>query len=73
MVNVFEYERMGVPFNNTDSAHEVEGGDYEHKIIEDAVNCPCKGTGIIPAPDGFGVCRKHWKQAPEDCPKEKDE
>ena len=29
MVNVFEYERMGIPFNNADSKEAVDGGDYE--------------------------------------------
>ena len=23
--------------------------------------CPCGGTGSIPAPDGWAICRKHWK------------
>ncbi len=33
MVNVFEYERMGIPFNNADSKEAVDGGDYELETL----------------------------------------
>jgi thiol-disulfide isomerase/thioredoxin len=29
MVNFFQMERDGIPFNNADSRHVVSGGDYE--------------------------------------------
>lgn len=25
-----------------------------------AADCPCGGTGLIQAPDGEAICRKHW-------------
>ncbi len=36
MVNLFEMERRGIPFNNADSAEAVGGRDYEMDRIENA-------------------------------------
>lgn len=35
MVNMFEMEARGIPFNNADSKEKVEGEDYEFKKIRE--------------------------------------
>lgn len=29
-------------------------------VLWEREGCLCKGTGLIPAPDGEAICRKHW-------------
>lgn len=56
MVNVFEMERAGIPFNNADSQEVVSGGDYEHHILRDKKSC-----NKVNAPARNRIC-SHCKQ-----------